>query len=47
MNAKPFERAIDYVTSHGDVWLTTAGEIAEWYYANYYDKAAFQPATAG
>ena len=47
MNAKPFERAIDYVTSHGDVWVTTAGEIADWYYANYYDKAVSQLTTAG
>jgi allantoinase len=39
MNAKPFERAIAYVTSHRDVWLTTAGEIADWYYTHYYEQA--------
>jgi peptidoglycan/xylan/chitin deacetylase (PgdA/CDA1 family) len=38
MNAKSFSRALDYITSHRDVWLTTAGEIADWYYASYYDQ---------
>ncbi len=40
MNAKHFDRALAYITSHKDVWLTTAGEIAEWYYAQYYEQAA-------
>ncbi len=26
-----------HVTSHPDVWLTTAGEIADWYYRHHYD----------
>jgi peptidoglycan/xylan/chitin deacetylase (PgdA/CDA1 family) len=43
MNAKSFSRALDYITSHRDVWLTTAGEIADWYYASYY----YQPSSKG
>jgi peptidoglycan/xylan/chitin deacetylase (PgdA/CDA1 family) len=35
-NAKHFERAIEYVTSHADVWRTTSGEISDWYYQRYY-----------
>jgi hypothetical protein len=26
-----------HVTSHDGVWLTTAREIADWYYERYYD----------
>ncbi|WP_374659457.1 polysaccharide deacetylase family protein [Inhella sp.] len=29
-----FERALDYITSHDDVWVTTGREIAEWYLAS-------------
>jgi peptidoglycan/xylan/chitin deacetylase (PgdA/CDA1 family) len=29
---------LDYVTSHAGVWVTTAREIADHYYANYYDQ---------
>jgi peptidoglycan/xylan/chitin deacetylase (PgdA/CDA1 family) len=29
-----------HVTGHKDVWLATAGEIAEWYYAHHYDAVA-------
>jgi peptidoglycan/xylan/chitin deacetylase (PgdA/CDA1 family) len=28
-----------HVTSHADVWLATAGEIAEWYLQHHYDEA--------
>lgn len=33
-----FADALEYITSHGpdEVWVTTAREIAEYYYANYY-----------
>jgi peptidoglycan/xylan/chitin deacetylase (PgdA/CDA1 family) len=31
-----FAAAIEYVTSHDNVWVTTSGEIADWYYKNYY-----------
>ncbi|MCS6967815.1 MAG: polysaccharide deacetylase family protein [Cytophagales bacterium] len=34
---KPFEEALAYITSHPDVWVTTAGEIADYYYEHYYD----------
>jgi peptidoglycan/xylan/chitin deacetylase (PgdA/CDA1 family) len=30
---------LQHVTSHGDVWLATAGEIADWYYEHHYDEA--------
>jgi allantoinase len=33
---KYFEQAVDYICSHGDVWVATSGEIADWYYANHY-----------
>jgi peptidoglycan/xylan/chitin deacetylase (PgdA/CDA1 family) len=35
---KYLERALAYICSHRGVWLTTGGEIANWYYKNYYDK---------
>jgi allantoinase len=37
--AKWLDRALDYITRHKDVWLTTGGEIADWYYQHYYDEA--------
>jgi allantoinase len=33
---KYFEQALAYIGEHEKVWLTTAGEISDWYYANYY-----------
>ena len=30
------EKALDYMCAHDGVWRTTGGEIAEWYYKNYY-----------
>ena len=33
------DKALDYVTRHKQVWLTTGGEIADWYYQHYYDQA--------
>ena len=30
---------LHHVTSHDDVWLATANEIADWYYARHYDAA--------
>jgi hypothetical protein len=35
---KAFEEALKYITSFDDVWVTTAAEIAEYYYENYYDS---------
>lgn len=37
---KAFEEALEYVTGHSDVWITTGREIAEYYLANYYDAAS-------
>jgi len=31
-------RALEYITKREKVWLATSDEIAEWYYANYYDQ---------
>jgi peptidoglycan/xylan/chitin deacetylase (PgdA/CDA1 family) len=31
MNAKHFDKAVEYVTSHPGVWRATAGEISDWY----------------
>jgi len=36
---KWFEETVKYITSHDQVWVTTAGEIADWYYQHYYDNA--------
>jgi allantoinase len=35
-----FEEALEYITGHSDVWVTTGREIAEYYLENYYDAAA-------
>jgi len=40
MYKKHFSKALEYITSHSDVWVTTSGEIADWYYKNYYEAAA-------
>ena len=32
------DKALAYIKGHEDVWFTTAGEIAEWYYENYMEK---------
>jgi allantoinase len=34
----PFADALEYITGHDDVWVTTGREIAEWYYAHHYDE---------
>ena len=34
------DEILQYITSHEDVWLTTADEIAEWYLAHHYDEHA-------
>ena len=36
---KAFEEALEYVTGHSDVWVTTGREIADHYLENYYDAA--------
>ena len=42
MHKKHFSKALEYITSHSDVWLTTAGEIAGWYYEHYYERSSVQ-----
>jgi peptidoglycan/xylan/chitin deacetylase (PgdA/CDA1 family) len=37
---KYLEQVFQYVFSHDKVWNTTGEEIADWYYANYYDQMA-------
>lgn len=36
---KYFDLALEYIARHKEVWLTTGGEIANWYYDNYYTAA--------
>lgn len=36
---KAYEEALDYITSHEDVWVTTGREIAEYFREHYYDIA--------
>lgn len=36
----PFDEVLKYITSHDDVWVTTAAEIADYYYEHYYDAVA-------
>ncbi len=34
---KYFVQALEYIARQKEVWLTTGGEIAKWYYDNYYN----------
>jgi allantoinase len=34
------DKALAHIVKHEHVWLATGGEIADWYYAHYYDEAA-------
>ena len=36
---KAFEEALEYITGHSDVWVTTGREIADHYLAHHYDAA--------
>lgn len=36
---KAFEEALEYITGHSDVWVTTGREIAEHYIKHCYDAA--------
>jgi peptidoglycan/xylan/chitin deacetylase (PgdA/CDA1 family) len=36
---RAFEEALEYITGHSDVWVTTGREIAEYYLEHHYDKA--------
>jgi allantoinase len=37
--ARWIDRALAHIAAHDGVWFTTGGEIADWYYANYYEQA--------
>jgi len=37
--SKWLDRALEHITGHDRVWLTTGGEIASWYYEHYYEAA--------
>lgn len=32
------DKALEYIKAHKDVWFTTSGEIASWYYENYMER---------
>ena len=36
---QPFAEALEYITGHDDVWVTTGREIADWFYEHHYDAA--------
>ena len=36
---KAYEEALEYITGHSDVWVTTGREIAEFFIENYYSQA--------
>lgn len=36
---KAFEEALEYITGHSDVWVTTGREIADYYLEHYYDES--------
>jgi peptidoglycan/xylan/chitin deacetylase (PgdA/CDA1 family) len=36
---QPFAEALEYITGHDDVWVTTGREIAQWYLEHHYDAA--------
>jgi hypothetical protein len=45
---RAFAEALEYITGHKDVWVTTAREIAEWYYEHNYTAAVTdQQSTTG
>jgi len=35
---KYFAKALEYIRKRKNVWITTGGEIADWYYKNYLNK---------
>ena len=40
------DEALDYITGHDDVWVTTGREIAEYYFEHHYDTALAAVAAA-
>ena len=35
---RAFEEALEYITGHSDVWVTTGREIAAYFIETYYDE---------
>jgi peptidoglycan/xylan/chitin deacetylase (PgdA/CDA1 family) len=44
---RAFEEALEYITGHPDVWVTTGREIADHYLAHHYDNALMSIAAGG
>ena len=44
---KAFEEALEYITGHSDVWVTTGREIAEYYRDHCFDDAVADIAQRG
>ena len=44
---KAFEEALEYITGHSEVWVTTGREIAEYFIEHYYDQAVADIAARG
>ncbi len=44
---RAFEEALEYITGHSDVWVTTGREIAEYYLEHHYDEAVADIAAKG
>jgi peptidoglycan/xylan/chitin deacetylase (PgdA/CDA1 family) len=44
---RAFEEALEYITGHPDVWVTTGREIADYFIDNYYDIAQADIAAKG
>jgi allantoinase len=42
--AKYLRRALEHILGHSGVWQATAGDIANWYYANYHGRRVPAPA---
>ena len=40
---RAFDEALEYITSHDDVWVTTGREIAEYYLERYFEGCAEAP----
>ena len=36
---RAFEEALEYITGHSDVWVTTGREIARYFLDHYYDQS--------
>ena len=44
---RAFDEALEYITSHDDVWVTTGREIAEYFLEHYVEKHVEAPITGG